>query len=598
MGDLEAGQREMKHVNSQFPRLQIPSQARSFLTFGSWPRWELGLVIALLLLALGCSSSDRPSASPPQRKILEVTLPDLSRMDPSVQEQVRQGYQSMLDIVKKPGATDEERGRAYGNVGMLLQAGEYYDAAEPAYLNAQALMPQEPRWPYFLAHLYKSEGNTAKSIELFNRVLEISPNDVPTMIWLGRGYLDQGQADKAKPLFERARQLAPQVPSVLVGLGQAALARRDFARAASTLEEALKIDPSLQSVHSPLAMAYRGLGDAAKAEEHLKLWKNTEVLVPDPFRQELDLALESGLSYELRGVRSLEARDFKAAAEFFKKGVEITPGSSALGRSLRHKLATALYLDGDVRGAVKWFEETLRMAPDNGIDETAAKAHYSLGVLMASSGRSQDAINHLSAAVRFSPNYVEAYQALADALRRSGRVEQSLAQYAEALRVNPKAGDARFGYGMALVRLGRYREARDWFDEASRIHPDRQDFPFALARLLAAAPDDRVRDGQRAQAIVEHLSQTSKTIDLGETMAMALAERGEFADAIAIQRQVMEASIRSGLESATKRMAANLLRYERRQPCRMPWASDEPIHSPGPPVDPGLLASTSAAAAP
>ena len=48
-------------------------------------------------------------------------------------------------------------------------------------------MPQEPRWPYFLAHLYKSEGDTARSITMFNRVLEISPNDVPTMIWLGRG---------------------------------------------------------------------------------------------------------------------------------------------------------------------------------------------------------------------------------------------------------------------------------------------------------------------------------------------------------------------------------------------------------------------------
>ena len=561
-------------------------------------RRKLGIVMTLLLVVMGCSSSSHSSSSPPSEKMLDVTLPDLSRMDPSVQEQVRQRYQSMLDTLAKPGATDEERGRAYGSIGMVLQAGEYYEAAEPAYLNAQALMPQEPRWPYFLAHLHKSQGDTAGSIAAFSRVLEISPNDVPTLIWLGRGYLDQGQADEAEPLFERARQLAPQVPSVLVGLGQAALARRDFARAASTLEEALRIDPGLQSVHSPLAMAYRGLGDTAKAEEHLKLWKNTEVLVPDPFRRELDLALESGLSYELRGVRALEQRDFTAAADFFKKGVDITPGTSPLGRSLRHKLATALYLSGDVRGAVQWFEETLKMAPDEGIDEPAAKAHYSLGVLMASSGRSQDAISHLSAAVRFSPNYVEAYQALADALRRSGRAEQSMTHYAEALRINPKAADARFGYGMALVRLGRYGEARDWFDEASRLHPDRPDFPYALARLLAAAPDDRVRDGQRAQAIVERLSQTSKTIDLGETMAMALAERGRFADAVSVQRQVMDASIRQGLDAVTRRMAANLLRYERGQPCRIPWANDDPIHSPGPAVDPSLLASTPVAAAP
>jgi tetratricopeptide (TPR) repeat protein len=547
------------------------------------------------MLLAGCSSSSQPAGSPAPPTMRDVTLPDLSRMDPSVQEQVRRQYQSMLETIKRPGVSDEERGKAYGSIGMVLQAGEYYEAAEPAYLNAQALMPREPRWPYFLAHLHKSRGDTARSIELFNRVLDISPNDVPTMIWLGRAYLDQGQAEKADPVFERARQLAPQVPSVLVGLGQAALARRDFARAASTLEEALTIDSGLQSVHSPLAMAYRGLGDTAKAEAHLKLWKNTEVLVPDPFRRELDLMLDSGLSYELRGVRALEQNDYKAASEFFTKGVAITPGTSALGRSLRHKLGTALYMSGDVPGAVQWFEETLRMAPDEGIDETAAKAHYSLGVLMASSGRSQQAVSHLSAAVRFSPNYVEAYQALADVLRRSGRVEQAMTQYAEALRVNPKAAEARFGYGMALVRLGRYREARDWFDEASQLYPDRPDFQYALARLLAAAPDDRVRDGQRAQAIVERLAQTSRTIDLGETLAMALAERGQFAEAVALQRQVMEASTRQGLDAITRRMAANLLRYERGQPCRVPWTTDDPIHSPGPPVDPGLLSSAPAA---
>ena len=245
-----------------------------------------------------------------------------------------------------------------------------------------------------------------------------------------------------------------------------------------------------------------------------------------------------------------------------------------------------------------WFEETIKMAPPSGIDETAAKAHYSLGVLMASSGRSRDAISHLSAAVEFSPNYVEAYQALADALRRSGRIEQSLTQYGEALKISPKSADARFGYGMALVRLGRYREARDWFDEASRLHPDRPEFQYALARVLAAAPVDGVRDGQRAQAIVERLLQAGKTIDLGETMAMALAERGQFADAIAIQRSVMDAAIRSGFDAVSRRMAANLLLYERRQPCRTPWTNDDPIHSPGPSVDPGLLTSTPPSAAP
>jgi tetratricopeptide (TPR) repeat protein len=426
----------------------------------------------------------------------------------------------------------------------------------------------------------------------FHRVLELRPSDVPTLIWLGRMYLDQGQPEAAEPLFERARQMAPRVVAVLAGLGQAALARRDFAKAASTLEEALALDPSVTSIHSPLAMAYRGLGDTEKAEAHLRQWRNTDVLVPDPLRQELDLALQSGLSYELRGVRALEDRDFAAAAKFFKQGVDLTPGTTALGRSLRHKLGTALYMSGDVRGAVERFEETVRLAPSTGVDETAAKAHYSLGVLMASGGRGADAIAHLSAAVRFSPNYVEAYQALADAQRRSGRVEQSMSGYAEALRINPRAADARFGYGMALVRLGRYQAARDWFSNATTLHPDRPDFPQALARLLAAAPDDRVRNGASAQALVDQLLETSRTIELGETMAMALAELGRFDEAVTVQRDVIAGAKRSGSSAYATRMDVNLQRYERRQPCRVPWPVDDPVHAPGPPIIPGLLGST------
>ena len=162
--------------------------------------------------------------------------------------------------------------------------------------------------------------------------------------------------------------------------------------------------------------------------------------------------------------------------------------------------------------------------------------------------------------------------------------------YREALRISPKAADARFGYGMALVRLGRYREARDWFADAARLHADRPDFQHALARLLAAAPDDRIRDGRQAQTIVEALLATQQTLDLGETLAMALAEQAQFADAVAIQRDVLDAARQAGFAKEAARMAANLRRYERAQPCREPWAKDDVVHSPGPPIEPGLLA--------
>ena len=72
---------------------------------------------------------------------------------------------------------------------------------------------------------------------------------------------------------------------------------------------------------------------------------------------------------------------------------------------------------------------------------------------------------------------------------------------------------------------------------------------------------------------------------------MALAEQGRFADAVAIQRSVLDAARQGGFTAETTRMVANLRRYERRQPCREPWSKDDVVHSPGPPVEPGLLAA-------
>ena len=538
------------------------------------------LAIGVLLVLVAACGSSKPSApASPALASREVMLPDLARMDPPVQAQVKQRYATLMEK-KKAGASGDELGKAYGEYAMLLQAAEYYEAAEPAYLNAQDLMPGDARWPYYLGHLYKSIGQTEKSIQSFERALQRNPSEIATLIWLGRLYLEQGKPDEAEPLFERAAQLPPRNVAVMAGLGQAALARRDYQRAVTVLEEALAFDPGAASIHSPLANAYRGLGDSAKAEEHLKLWRNTDLVVPDRLRADLDMSIESGLSYELRGVRALEARDFKAAEELFRKGVQLAPANTALGRSLRHKLGTALVLQGDVDGAMARFEEVAKLAPADGLDEASAKANYSLGVVHASSGEMNQAIQRLTAAVKYNPNYAEALMALGDTLRRSGRIEASLKPYADVVRINPRSAEARFAYALALVRLRRYRDAKAWLEESARVLPDRPELSHALARILAAAPDDTVRDGARAMALVQELMKGNQTTDVGETMAMALAELGQFSDAVDVQKGVIAASQQAGAAQDVRRMTANLRLYERRQACRMPWPDDDPVHIP------------------
>jgi tetratricopeptide (TPR) repeat protein len=533
---------------------------------------RLYVVAFVLLSAVACSSTRRGLAAAP--------LPDLSRVDPGVQAQVRGRYETLTRALADR-AEAPELAAAFGQYGMVLQAAEFYDVAEPVYLNAQKLAPDEIRWPYYLASLYKSRGETDKAEASYKRVLELRPDDLPTLIWLGRLHLDQGRPEAAEPLFARAFALAPRTVAVLAGLGRVAVAKRDYTQAVKYLEDALAIDPEAESLHAPLAAAYRGLGDLEKAQPHLRQWRNRDIFVPDPLQQDMDLLLESGLSYELRGVRAFEVRDWKSAASFFRKGIQLSHENTQLSRSLHHKLGTALYLDGDISGAREQFEDVVRHAPPGALDESSAKANYSLGVLLASKGELQPAIQHLLAAIQYQPNYVEAHMAVADVLRRSGRGEAALPHYRDAIAINPRQAVARLGYAMALVQMRRYREARDWLDESVRLFGDRTDLKIALARLLAASPDERARDGARALQIAQQMFDAGeKSTSLGETIAMALAEQGNFAQAISIQRDIIAAAQRAGLAPTVQRMTANLALYERRQPCRTPWIEDDLVAVP------------------
>lgn len=494
-----------------------------------------------------------------------VSLPDLSAMEPSVRNQLRARYTSLAGQIELGGAADAGLGTAYGELGTLLMAASYFDAAETCYLNAQTLAPADMRWPYYLGHLYKAKGPLAKSVVAFEKALQLRPNDVATLVWLGDAYLAQGSSDAAQPLFNQALSLEPSSAAAHFGAGRVALAKKDYPGAVTHLEQALALDPQATATYYPLGMAYRGRGDLPRAEGQLAKKGTIEPRPNDPLMRALDELLESGEAYNVRGGRELEAGNWYAAAEDFRKGLALKPSDP----SLRHRLGTALYQMGDAAGAVEQFREVIRTSPE------FAKAHFSLGVVMAAAGRHQEAIESFSNAVKHDAGYIQARLQLARELARTGQPLKGLAQYQQVLERDPAMKEAVFGYAMTLVRLRRYREARDRLASAAGSYPADPVFSYALARLLAAAPDDDVRNGAQAKALVDKLLRTERSIDVGATAAMALAELGQYDEAAAVQREVIATAEKSGLHDVVRHLGDNLKLYERRQPCRTPFTEDE-----------------------
>lgn len=535
--------------------------------------YAAGVLVALL--AAGCSTADNaPDAatgdeSAPTvagRTLRPVTVPDLSQMVVPVQGQIREAHEAVTSRLQASPPALHSLSAAYGTLGRLLLAAGYPDSAEPCFFNARALDASDYRWPYYLAHIHRERGQLDQAQGYYEDVLALRPDDVDALVWMGEVWLALGRADEAESKFSRAMAIAPTSLSARYGLGRTALARQDYRGAVDHLSRVLKQDPDAAAAHYPLALGYQGLGDETNAALHLRQREDHRILPADPLIVELDGLLESPQAYETRGIRALDREEWTESAGLFRKGLAIDPESAAL----RHRLGTALFMQGDLAGARTEFEHAVRVAPDY------FPAQFSLGVLLQDEGRHREAIARFEEALQHRPTYLEARLRLAANLRRVGRPVDALAQFEQVLGLDAGIVEAHLGRAMTLVETGRFAAARDRLREARRAYPGEPVFAHALARVLAAAPDPGVRNGQEAVAIVTSLLESEqRTVELGETYAMALAASGAFAEAASLQSELIRGAEGVGFVQALPRLKTNLALYQRGRPAETPWAEGE-----------------------
>ena len=512
----------------------------------------------VLLVVAGCSAP--PPAAPALRN---VTMPDISSAAPAVQKQIRDQYASLQS---------NSSAGPYGAMGRLFLAAEFYDVAETCFLNAQTLQPHDMQWPYYLAHVERLRNRPEQAAKLFERTLMLRPDDVPSLVWLGAMRLLAGNPDAAAAPLERALALQPNDPAALYHAGRAALAQKNYKAAVERLTSALAVEPRASSVHYPLSLAYRGLGDVREADAQLRARGTADPAPNDPLMRQVFGLLQNAAAFEVRGADAIGKRRWPEAVDSLRHALELAPDNAFTHLNL----GTALFETGDAAGALAQFKEAVRLSPG------MAKAHYGVGIVTEASGRDREAIDAFTAAVAADPTSLEAHLSLADALRRNRRDADALPHYTTIITANPSASPAHFGLAMALVRLRRYGEARDVLSRASATFADQPGFAHALARLLAAAPDDRIRDGTRALAIMDTLVKAQRTLELMQTMAMALAEVGRFEEAAEWQRAAIAAAAQVNRRDLSERLSENLSRYERRLACRTPWAENDPIFRPRP----------------
>jgi len=562
------------------------------------------LVVGVFLIGLTAAQAGLASKTLPTPRssdqLTAVPHPQLSRLEPAAREQILEVRRRLESIAEARDVPGEKLSQAYGEMGKLYHVQDFLEAAQACYLNAQLLAPTDFRWSYYLGPIYKSRGEIEKSITSYERALQIRPKNVPAILGMAEGHLSLNRHALAQPLFEQALAVDESCAPSLVGMGKIASSKRNTREAIQYFEAALAEQPNANSIHYLLAMSYRRQGDLGKAQAHFQRVGMLERLrrghatpgYPDPLLQELDELKTGWRLHWTRGMRAFGKGRFAEAAKEFRVAIALDPTIPIP----RTDLGSALARLGDLEGAAQEFAGALRISPGNPM------LHYYLGTTLMGLHLDEDAAEQYQAAIRSNPGFKEAHFQLGNLLMRLGRYQKAIRHYAAVIesasglggQIPPgESGDgqlqqmnglARFMQAMALIRLNRYVEALEVLEEGLEVFPGHADMTHALARLLAACPEDKIRNGRRALQLLQPLLEGQGGMDLEsvETLAMALAETGQFEHAVEVQRAMISDLQRNQRFDLVQLLAENLPLYERGQPCRLPWREDDPVFSPVP----------------
>jgi tetratricopeptide (TPR) repeat protein len=225
------------------------------------------------------------------------------------------------------------------------------------------------------------------------------------------------------------------------------------------------------------------------------------------------------------------------------------------------------------------WRDTLAKNPDCSI------AHNNLGRLLDHQEHIEEAMEHYHKALQLDPNNYEALYNLGNTLTAQGQFDEAIENYRQAIELNPNYYGALDNLGVALANKGRFDEAIENFRKAIQINPNYSDALNNLAWVLAASPDDELRNGAEAVRLAERaceLTHYGEPLFIG-TLAVAYAECGRYPEAVATAEKAEQLATAAGLKKLAEENRQLLEFYRAGKPYHeSPPAASSSLQTPAP----------------
>ena len=428
------------------------------------------LVLIPILFSSFSFPSDRRLPAIP-----DLPQAELKKFRPDVREQIGRAYQRLR--------TDPEDGETNGRLGMTLHAYQLFQYASVCYQRAVLLEPKSFRWSYYLAVVQAHSGKESEAFASLGSAVGLMPGYLPARLRFGEALLTAGRFEESGEVYEALLEQHPESAFSHYGLGRALEAQGQSGAALESYRRASELSPGFRAARYALGMIYLKLGQKAKSEEQLSLFRDSEQegpMVQDPLLASISALVLTGDDHFYRGVR--------------------------------------LEKQGRLQEALREYEQALEVDPD------LWEAHSNLGLAYMALAKWDLTERHLGTAARIKPDRWESHNNLGIYLRKQNRYQEAADAFRKALEVNPFSADARSNLAEVFAARGRFDEAVRHFHLALENDPHHRLAHWNLGLLLQG-------QGKNTEA-VSHLLKTividdERTPSLMVTLANTYRRSGD-----------------------------------------------------------------------
>lgn len=394
-------------------------------------------------------------------------------------------------------------GRAHQLKGRILFLQVEYRKSIQSFQRTLELIGPNPETLYLLGEAYLQMKEYDDAERTFQDLLELAPGYRDAAERLAILYVSTNSRDKELPALERAAAGAPDSAEIRLLLGLTLRQRGESERSLEVLQRAAKLAPDNPRAHYEVGMTLKHMGRGDEARAAFERAVDLDPLHEGACNALMLYARKDSPEVQERARQRFEtAREFGRKKQALRNEIEYDPGNPAA----IYQLALLQAQHGHIEESETIFERVLMMDPKH------RPAATNLGRALMQLERHEQAIPPFQRAVDLEPDIIEWRVDLARAMVQASHPGRTDAVAEVAKRVGDEPNQL-FQLGQLQSRLGDLVAAEATFSGILERAP-------GAGEVWASRGQLRGTMGRTAEAVAD----LNKALELGTSRDAALRE--------------------------------------------------------------------------